>query len=371
MNFESAFLGPQSIQVSHLRSKTPLTSVDRLRGPPRRSNVDRIFANHPFPTLCSPRPFAGREEWATRRGARRPPLLRAPPRPWRCSPADPSPRPAPRAEVPWPPPPPTSRARARPGPPCAHGLPPRATRPCPTARAQLRLAAHLPWLPETRVGAAAGLLRGGPAMAARSGRARAGLPWSRRGGPGRPASAAPWASHPRAVRTTPPRRVCRGGPGIRGARPVASTSPRVQGRVGDPRRSPSRLHLRLARARPSRGHGRREQREARRRLLDAAVLRTSSAPLVPARGPARGGEEQRAKEGWRSSLLCASREGARPLRVPGSARHGAGAVVAPCSAPRELEREGEGGRREGEGEGGRERKREREGGGAAVAMAAP
>ena len=82
MNFESAFLGPQSIQVCHLRSKTPLTSVNRLRGPPRRSNVDRIFANHPFPTLCSPRPFAGREEWATRRGARRPPLLRAPPRPW-------------------------------------------------------------------------------------------------------------------------------------------------------------------------------------------------------------------------------------------------------------------------------------------------
>ena len=170
-----------------------------------------------------------------RRGARRPPLLRAPPRPWRCSPADPSPRPAPRAEVPWPPPPPSSRARARPGSPPlrAHGPPPHATLPCPTACAQLRLAAHLPWLPETRVGAAAGLLRGGPAMAARSGRARAGLPWSRRGGPGRPASAAPWASHPRAVRTTPPRRVCRGGPGIRGARPVASTfASRVPGQAG-------------------------------------------------------------------------------------------------------------------------------------------
>ena len=244
MNFESVFLGPQSIQVCHLRSKTPLTSVDRLRGPPRRSNVDRIFANHPFPTLCSPRPFAGREEWATRRGARRPPLLRAPPRPWRCSPADPSPRPAPRAEVPWPPPSPSSRARARPGPPPppAHGPPPRATRPCPTARAQLRLAAHLPWLPETRVGAAAGLLRGGPAMAARSGRARAGLPWSRRGGPGHPASAAP----------------------------------RVQGRAGDPWRSPSRLHLHLARARPSRGRGRREQREARRRR-PPHILRAASA----------------------------------------------------------------------------------------------
>ena len=42
MNFESAFLGPQSIQVCHLRSKTPLTRVDRLRGPPRRCNMDRI-----------------------------------------------------------------------------------------------------------------------------------------------------------------------------------------------------------------------------------------------------------------------------------------------------------------------------------------
>src|SRR6185312_607241 len=35
MNFENVFIGPQSIQVCHLRSKTPLTSVDRLRGPPR------------------------------------------------------------------------------------------------------------------------------------------------------------------------------------------------------------------------------------------------------------------------------------------------------------------------------------------------
>ena len=34
MNFENAFLGSRSIQVCHLRSKTPLTSVDRLRGPP-------------------------------------------------------------------------------------------------------------------------------------------------------------------------------------------------------------------------------------------------------------------------------------------------------------------------------------------------
>ena len=253
----------------------------------------------------------------------------------RCSPAAPAPRPAPAMEVlagrPFSAPRPARRGAMaaaaaelgrtgtpRPAPtppPPAHGPPPRATRPCPTARAQLRLAAHLPWLPETRVGAAAGLLRGGPAMAARSGRARAGLPWSRRGGPGRPASAAP----------------------------------RVQGRAGDPRRSPSRLHLRLARARPSRGRGRREQREAHRRLLGAAVLRTSSAPPVPARGPAQGGEGQRAGEGRRGSLLCASRGGARPPRVPGPARHGAGAAAAPCFAPHELEREGEGGRREGEG----------------------
>jgi hypothetical protein len=36
MNFENVFLGPRSIQVCHLRSKTPLTSVDCLRGPPHR-----------------------------------------------------------------------------------------------------------------------------------------------------------------------------------------------------------------------------------------------------------------------------------------------------------------------------------------------
>ena len=114
----------------------------------------------------------------------------------------------------------------------------------------------------------------------------------------------------------------------------------------------------LAARRPATGapprcsHGGLEQREARRRLLDTAVFSTSSAPPVPARGPARGGE------GRRGSLLCVSREDARPPRVPGPARHGAGAAAAPCSAPpRELEREGEGGRREG--------------GGAVVAMAAP
>ena len=113
----------------------------------------------------------------------------------------------------------------------------------------------------------------------------------------------------------------------------------------------------LAARRPATGapprcsHGGLEQREARRRLLDTAVFRTSSAPPVPARGPARGGE------GRRGSLLCVSREDARPPRVPGPARHGAGAAAAPCSAPRELEREGGG--------------REREGGGAAVAMAVP
>ena len=35
MNFKTAFLGPQSIQVCHLRSKILLTTVDRLRGQPR------------------------------------------------------------------------------------------------------------------------------------------------------------------------------------------------------------------------------------------------------------------------------------------------------------------------------------------------
>ena len=39
MNFENAFIGPQSIQVCHLRSKTHMTSVDRLRGPPRPIHV--------------------------------------------------------------------------------------------------------------------------------------------------------------------------------------------------------------------------------------------------------------------------------------------------------------------------------------------
>ena len=102
---------------------------------------------------------------------------------------------------------------------------------------------------------------------------------------------------------------------------------------------------------PRCSHGGLEQREARRRLLDTAVFRTSSAPPVPARGPARGGE------GRRGSLLCVSREDARPPRVPGPAPHGAGAAAAPCSAPPELEREGEGGRREGKGEGGRRGRR--------------
>ena len=73
MNFESAFLGPQSIQVCHLRSKMPLTSVDRLCGPPRRSNVDYIFAHHPSqaePSSILPHPF-----------------ISAPAPPGRCSPA--------------------------------------------------------------------------------------------------------------------------------------------------------------------------------------------------------------------------------------------------------------------------------------------
>ena len=100
MNFESAFLGPQSIQVCHLRSKTPLTAyVDR--------HVDPTWTVYlqitPFLHFVPP----GNAQ--------------------RCSPAAPAPRPAPRAEVPWPPPPPSSGARARPGlPPPPH--PPRTGR---------------------------------------------------------------------------------------------------------------------------------------------------------------------------------------------------------------------------------------------------
>ena len=95
MNFENAFIGPQSIQVCHLRSKTPLTSVDRLRGPPCRSNVDRIFANHPSqaePSSILPHPF----------------ISSAPAPPGRCSPATRLPpralamgAPAPSSRRPW------------------------------------------------------------------------------------------------------------------------------------------------------------------------------------------------------------------------------------------------------------------------------
>jgi len=95
MNFESAFLGPQSIQVCHLRSKTPLTNVDHLRGSPRRSNVDRIFANHPSqaePSSILPHPF----------------ISSAPAPPGRCSPATRLPpralamgAPAPSPRRPW------------------------------------------------------------------------------------------------------------------------------------------------------------------------------------------------------------------------------------------------------------------------------
>ena len=62
MNFENAFLGPRFIQMCHLRSKTPLTSVDRLRGPPRPIQRGR------WP-LCVPR---------RRRKSRPPP-------PWPCT----------------------------------------------------------------------------------------------------------------------------------------------------------------------------------------------------------------------------------------------------------------------------------------------
>jgi hypothetical protein len=67
MNFENAFLGPRSIQVCHLRSKTPLTSVDRLRGPPRPIQRGR------WP-LCVPR----RRRKSRRRKSRPPP-------PWSCT----------------------------------------------------------------------------------------------------------------------------------------------------------------------------------------------------------------------------------------------------------------------------------------------
>jgi len=49
MNFKNAFLGPRSIQVCHLRSKTPLTSIDWLRGPPRR-----IQRGHKSPRMPPP-----------------------------------------------------------------------------------------------------------------------------------------------------------------------------------------------------------------------------------------------------------------------------------------------------------------------------
>ena len=49
MNFKNAFLGPRSIQVCHLRSKTPLTSIDCLRGPPRR-----IQRGHKSPRMPPP-----------------------------------------------------------------------------------------------------------------------------------------------------------------------------------------------------------------------------------------------------------------------------------------------------------------------------
>ena len=61
MNFENAFIGSQSIQVCHLRSKTPLTSVDRLRGPPRPIQRGRWPATRASPApacavllRCSP-----------------------------------------------------------------------------------------------------------------------------------------------------------------------------------------------------------------------------------------------------------------------------------------------------------------------------
>jgi hypothetical protein len=49
MNFENIFLGPRFIQVCHLRSKTPLTIVDCLRGPPHQ-----IQRGHKSPRVPPP-----------------------------------------------------------------------------------------------------------------------------------------------------------------------------------------------------------------------------------------------------------------------------------------------------------------------------
>ena len=51
MNFENVFLGSRSIQLYHLRFKTPLTSIDCLRGP-----SCRIQCGHKSP--CMPPPDA-------------------------------------------------------------------------------------------------------------------------------------------------------------------------------------------------------------------------------------------------------------------------------------------------------------------------
>jgi hypothetical protein len=61
MNFENAFLGPRSIQVCHLRFKTPLTSVDCLRGLPRLIQRGRWTPRWlrwlaPFSPSCSDSP---------------------------------------------------------------------------------------------------------------------------------------------------------------------------------------------------------------------------------------------------------------------------------------------------------------------------
>ena len=76
MNFEDAFIGSQSIQVCYLRSKTPLTSVDRLRGPPRPIQRGRWPA-----TRASPAPVRAvllRCSLLRRRPTEREPLRRTP-----------------------------------------------------------------------------------------------------------------------------------------------------------------------------------------------------------------------------------------------------------------------------------------------------
>ena len=165
MNFENAFLGPRSIQVCHLRSKTPLTSVDCLRRPPRR-----IQRGHKSPRVpCRPAELLAAAPASFPAPLRRtlaPPSSPLSPRDVRCAPV--------RCRPAWPPP---GFARASPA-PCARRSP--AAGPRRLAPLSLLHAAPRPPLP--------GLL-----LARLLARA------ARRPGP------APCASHAHAVRCSPAR----------------------------------------------------------------------------------------------------------------------------------------------------------------------